>query len=100
MSPGDYYGQFLQRVLDAVAAPAGAVWVRTPQGHLQLQYQINLRQVGLDKSEADRQSHSDLLRHVATQMRPIPPVPPHSSTTVEDGKPGPGNPTDSVILLA
>ncbi len=100
LAPSDYYGEFLQRVLTAVAAPAGAVWVRTTQGHLQLQYQINLRQVGLDKSEADRQSHGDLLRQAAQQMRPLL-VPPHSSMgTTDDGKPGPGNPTDYVILIA
>lgn len=100
LTPSDYYGEFLQRVLTAVAAPAGAVWVRTPQGHLQLQYQINLRQVGLDKSEADRQSHGDLLRQAAQQMRPML-IPPHSSTgDTEEGKPGPGNPTDYMILLA
>ena len=51
LSPFDYYGEFLQRVLTAVAAPAGAVWVRTPQGHLQLQYQINIRQAGLEVPE-------------------------------------------------
>jgi hypothetical protein len=100
MAPGDYYGQFLQRVLDAVAAPAGAVWIRTPQGHLQLQFHIKLNQVGLDKSETDRQTHDELLRMAAQTARPQM-VPPHSGTgAAEDGKPAPGNPTDYMILLA
>jgi multidrug efflux pump subunit AcrA (membrane-fusion protein) len=100
MAPSDYYGEFLQRVLTAVAAPAGAVWVRTPQGHLQLQYQVNLRQVGLDRSETDRQTHDELLRLAAQLGRPQL-VPPHSGTgTSEEGKPAPGNPTGYVILLA
>jgi hypothetical protein len=100
MPPADYYGQFLQRVLDAVAAPAGAVWIRTPQGHLQLQYQIKFQLVGLEKSETDRQMHDELLRMTAMQARPQL-VPPHSGHgTTEDGKPAPGNPTDFVILLA
>jgi hypothetical protein len=100
LSPTDYYGQFLQRVLTAVAAPAGAVWVRTPQGHLQLQYQVNIRQVGLDKSDTDRQSHDELLRMCAQLARPQL-FPPRSGTgTTEDGKPAPGNPTDYVILMA
>src|SRR5436305_11436841 len=75
LTPSDYYGEFLQRVLSAVAAPAGAVWVRTPQGHLQLQYQINIRQVGLDRSETDRQTHDELLRLSAQMARPqmVPP---------------------------
>jgi multidrug efflux pump subunit AcrA (membrane-fusion protein) len=100
MSPSDYYGEFLQRVLSAVAAPAGAVWVRTPQGHLQLQYQVNLRTVGLDQNETDRQTHDELLRLAAQLGRPQL-VPPHSGTGAgEDGKPPPGNPTKFVILLA
>jgi hypothetical protein len=100
LSPTDYYGQFLQRVLAAVAAPAGAVWVRTPQGHLQLQYQVNIRQVGLDKSDTERQTHDELLRMCAQLARPQL-FPPRSGTgTTEDGKPAPGNPTDYVILIA
>lgn len=100
LAPPDYYGEFLQRVLTAVAAPAGAVWVRTPQGHLQLQYQVNLRQVGLDRSETDRQAHDELLRLAAQMGRPQM-VPPRSGTgPSEEGKPAPGNPTDYVILIA
>ncbi|HEV3443624.1 MAG TPA: hypothetical protein VG099_03220 [Gemmataceae bacterium] len=100
MPPSDYYGQFLQRVLDAVAAPAGAVWIRTPQGHLQLQYQVKMHLVGLDKSDSDRQTHDELLRMTAQVGRPQM-VPPHSGTgATEDGKPAPGNPTDYMILIA
>jgi hypothetical protein len=100
LAPTEYYGEFLQRVLTAVAAPAGAVWVRTPQGHLQLQYQVNIRQVGLDREETDRQQHDELLRYAAQTARPQI-VAPHSGTgPVEDGKPAPGNPTDYVTLIA
>jgi hypothetical protein len=100
LAPSDYYGEFLQRVLTAVAAPAGAVWVRTPQGHLQLQYQINLRQIAIDRSENDREMHAELLRLVAQNGRPQM-VPPRSGTgPSEEGKPAPGNPSDHVILIA
>jgi hypothetical protein len=100
MAPGDYYGQFLQHVLDAVAAPAGAVWIKTPQGNLQLQFQIKMQMAGIDRNEGDRQQHDELLRMVAHVARPQL-VPPHSGTgPTEDGKAAPGNPTDYVILLA
>jgi hypothetical protein len=100
LPPNEYYAEFLQRVLSAVAAPAGAVWIRTPQGHLQLQYQVNMRQVGIDKSESDRQMHDELLRMCAQMARPQM-VPPHSGTgPIEEGKTAPGNPTDYVILIA
>ncbi len=99
LPPASYYAEFLQRALTGIAAPAGAVWVRNPQGHLQLQYQMNMREVGLDKEEA-RQSHDELLRHTVTTGRPII-QPPHSSSGAgENGQAPPGNPTDFVILLA
>jgi len=34
LAPTDYYGEVLKRVLDALQAPAGAVWVRTAQGNV------------------------------------------------------------------
>src|SRR4029077_9006700 len=70
LAPAEYYGEYLQRVLTCLAAPAGAVWLRTPQGNLQLQYQINMRQVGLDSSETSRQSHDELLRQAAMKGQP------------------------------
>ena len=98
--PSDYYNEFLQRVVAALAAPAGAIWLRTAQGNLQLQFQINMRQVGLDKVENSRQMHDELLRQAALKGTPIL-VAPHSSTgQIEGGKTPPGNPTDYVILLA
>ena len=100
LAPPDYYAEFLKRVLMALGAPAGAVWVRTPQGHLQLQYQINLRQVNLDQEGKGRESHDELLRQAFTQGRPVY-VPPQSSMGTPAG-PGPaaGNPSDYLVLLA
>jgi hypothetical protein len=98
VQPQDYFGEFLKRALQGLAAPAGAVWIRTPQGHLQMQHQINIRQVGLDV-ETNRQSHDGLLRQAFQQARPLH-IPPHSSTgQAEGGAPPPGNPSDSDVLL-
>lgn len=99
LSPPEYYGEFLQRVLTALQAPAGAVWVRTQQGNLQLQYQINMRQTGLDTEEA-REMHGELLRQTAMKAQPAI-VWPHSSVGQADGnRQPPGNPSNYVILLA
>jgi hypothetical protein len=104
---GEYFAHFLQRVLAAFPStaapgvfppPAGAIWLRTPKGNLQLQYQINMREVGLDRNETARQGHDELLRQAV--MRGVPGLlMPHSGFPGEDGKPGPSNPTDHVILL-
>ena len=86
--------------MTALAAPAGAVWVRTPQGNLQLQYEINARQAGLDKGPEIRQQHDELLRHATAKAQPAV-VMPHSRVgPPENGVPAPGNPTEHVILLA
>jgi hypothetical protein len=98
LQPGDYFGEFLKRVLQGLAAPAGAVWARTAQGHLQLQHQINLRQIGLDQ-EGVRQSHDELLRQAFSQARALH-LPPHSSSgPAQAGAAAPGNATDLDVLL-
>src|SRR5262249_51026883 len=100
LGPNEYYGEFLQRVLAAIAAPAGAVWLRTPQGNLQLQYQINMREVGLDRDEPSRESHFELLRQAAMRVQPGLLTPHSGLGAPEGGGPVAGNPTDYVILLA
>jgi hypothetical protein len=97
--PATYYAEFLQRVLNGIAAWAGAVWVRTAQGGLQLQYQVNMREIGLD-SEAAWQSHDELLVAAMHNAKPLI-VPAHSgNTSGPDGKPAPANATGFAILLA
>jgi hypothetical protein len=97
--PADFFGEYLKRVLTALAAPAGAIWMRTPQGNLQLQYQINLQNLGLNRSDEARQSHEELLRGAFQHPRPLH-LPPHSSSGPgENGQTAPGNPTDLLLLL-
>jgi hypothetical protein len=100
LQPQQYYGEFLQRVLTAIAAPAGAVWLRTPQGNLQLQYQINMQHVGLNRSDESREAHNKLLEEAYKKAQPGM-IPPQSGLgPAEGGGTVAGNPTDFVILLA
>ncbi|MFN4258699.1 MAG: hypothetical protein ACK4RK_05345 [Gemmataceae bacterium] len=96
VSQQQFFSEFLEHVLTAIAAPAGAVWMRTPQGNLQLQYQINIRLVGLDQSDETRQQHGELLRHAMQLTRPLL-LPPHSGPG--EGVPGAINPTNFVNML-
>jgi hypothetical protein len=100
LAPAEYYDGFLQRLLTAIAAPAGAVWVRTPQGNLQLQYQIRMSEVGLDRFPNSRQMHNELLRQVTMSGQPRMAPPQSSMGETEGNQVPPGNPTDYVILLA
>jgi len=98
--PGAYYGELLKRLLESLAAPAGAIWVRTAQGHLQMQYQINLKEIGLDENEEARNTHQELLRQAIAQPRAFH-LPPRSGIGIrEEGKPVAGNPTNHVLLIA
>src|SRR5262245_19759742 len=78
LPPGVFYSELLKRLLESLAAPAGIVWARTPQGNLQQQAQINARELGLDTSEEAKASHEELLRLAVTQAQPMH-LPPHSS---------------------
>jgi hypothetical protein len=100
IKPNEFYSEFLTRVLAGLMAPAGAVWICTAQGNLQLQHQINLRQIGLDADEGGKQGHDELLRHALRSARPLL-IPPHSGTGNSEGGPAAAaNPSDYLILLA
>ena len=100
LDPGEYYGEFLQRLLAAMAAPSGAIWIRTPQGNLQLQYQIRMREVGLDEVENGRQQHDELLRQVVMKGQPAMLAPQSGLGTSDGSAMPPGNPTNFVCLIA
>ncbi|HEV8058926.1 MAG TPA: hypothetical protein VGP68_03590 [Gemmataceae bacterium] len=68
--PVEYFREFLTGLLTVLAAPAGAAWMRTPAGHLQAVYQINLWQTGLSDPQS-REEHSELLRSVIEVQRPV-----------------------------
>lgn len=100
VAPGAFYGELLKRLLESLAAPAGAIWARTAQGHLQLQYQINVKEVGLDQSEDARKAHDELLRQAMMQPRPFH-VPPRSSVGAqEEGKVAAGNHSNYLLMVA
>jgi hypothetical protein len=96
--PAKFFQEFLYKVTAGIEAPAGAIWLRTPQGFLQLQCQHNIQQIGLDKHKGGRQSHNELLRQ-AFQMGKQMLLEPYGTTGIHDGMPA-GNPTEYVTLIA
>jgi hypothetical protein len=99
LAPPAFYGELLQRLLESLAAAAGSVWIRTPQGNLVQQFQINMQQLGLDASEEAQHSHNALLRMAFTTGQPIH-LPPRSAMgESEEGKPAPGNHSTFMLLL-
>jgi hypothetical protein len=98
-SPVVFYSEMLKRLLESLAAPAGAVWTRTAQGNLQQQFQINLKEVGIDRNDESRTAHEELLRRIVSEPRAMHLMPRSGVGAPQQGKPAAGNPTDFLLLL-
>ncbi|OWK34451.1 efflux RND transporter periplasmic adaptor subunit [Fimbriiglobus ruber] len=104
-APTEFYEKFLNIAMGAIDAPAGVVWLRTPQGFLQIACQLNLDKVGLDAKRGGRQCHNEILRQVfqATPARPVMVEPQGRLTGVTNTEPGSvpaANLTDYYTLFA
>ncbi len=94
LAPEEFYGEFLNRVVSALAALGGAVWALDDEDRLALQYHINLQQTGLRENEEGQRQHSRLLNKALSASEPIL-VPPRSGA----GEEGAANPTDFLLVL-
>ncbi|MCO6457487.1 MAG: HlyD family efflux transporter periplasmic adaptor subunit [Pirellulaceae bacterium] len=96
LTPEEYYAAFLHRVIQALAAVGGAVWLLGEGRRLRLAYQINLSDTLLDSASEDSARHSRLLAAVLQGKEPqlIPPL----SGSSEPG--GAANPTRYLLVLA
>ena len=90
LPPGEFYQELLRKGLDGIDAPAGAVWIKSPQGFLQQQCQQNISQIGLDDRPDGRQAHNQLLRFAFEKGKPGILGPRQRA----DGDRTAGNPTD------
>jgi hypothetical protein len=98
LPPTDFYHQMVTKVIEGIGAVAGAVWLRTPQGFLQLQNQVNIDKVGLDEKKGGRQTHNELLRRAFQGNRPMM-LEPYGRVGGEDG-PLAANMTEYLVILA
>ncbi len=97
VEPHVYYGEFLQRVVTALAANGGAIWILRRENELALSYQINLRQAFPDNENEgeDRARHARLLNRVLKHGEHLL-VPPYSGAVGDDEA---GNPTSFLLVL-
>ena len=70
MAPEEFHGEFLPRVVSALAAIGGVVWSIDGQGRLGLAYQVNLQQTKLHESEENQLRHGRLLQKVLAMPGP------------------------------
>ena len=100
MTPEAFYGEFLPRIVSALAAVGGAVWTMNAEGQLALQYQVNLQETQLRENENQAQ-HSRLLYKALAGGEGLL-VPPHSGPgeLQQVGEETPvANPTDFLLVL-
>ena len=94
-TPDEFYSGLLTRIITALAAAGGAVWLLDENGKLRLQYQVNAEQNLLNQENEDGVKHHRLIERVARSGQSIL-VPPFSGTT--DGE-GESNPTRYLLVL-
>ena len=95
LAPDEFYAAFLQRVVQALAAVGGAIWVMGEGNRPQLTYQMNLSPNLLDKESDDAAKHYRLLDYIVAskQGQLIPPL-----SGGADERMG-ANPTRQLLLI-
>ena len=96
LTADQYFPAFLTKVVQALAAVGGAVWILNENRRLALKYQINLSDTLLDASSEEATRHLQLLRSTMAsgQSRLVPAL---SSGDVEQAG---ANPTRFLLVLA
>jgi len=96
IQPPEFYVEFLNRAVAAVAASGGAFWLLDGRGSIKLQHQLEFRLTGLLDGRVRTQPHDALLGCMiqASQPQIIPP-----GATIE-GQPNAGNPTAYSLIIA
>jgi multidrug efflux pump subunit AcrA (membrane-fusion protein) len=91
----EYYSAFLQRVMQALAAIGGAIWILGEGKKPKLAYQVNISPTLLDTESEDAAKHSKLLEYIVNtnQGQLIPPL-----SSAGDERLG-GNPTRQLMVV-
>ncbi len=97
IAPDEFHQEYLNRVVRALGAIGGALWMTDETGRLTLGYQVNLREAKLHDDEEANRLHSFLLyKALRSQGEVEGLIPPHSGG--ESPNEG-GNPTDFLLIL-
>src|SRR6516165_5852918 len=96
IQPNEFYVEFLNRSVAAVAATGGAFWMMDGRGGLRLQYQYEFGATGLMDGRVKTAPHDALLGCMlqASQAQIVPP------SAVIEGVPQAFNPTEYALIIA
>ncbi|MBB3207043.1 hypothetical protein FHS27_002862 [Rhodopirellula rubra] len=91
----EFYPELLSRIITALAAAGGAIWLLDEDRQLRLQYQINAEPSILADDSDDAARHRRLIQRAANAGQSVL-IPPYSGTTDGDAE---GNPTRYLLVL-
>lgn len=95
--PGEeYYPAVLKRIVDALAAVGGAMWLLDDEGKLKLSYQINVNQNLLEADSEDAGKHARLLSRLFMRGQSEL-IPPHSMLGENQNE---GNPSQYLLCVS
>lgn len=92
----EYYPAVLKRIVDALAAVGGAVWLLDEEGQLRLNYQININQNLIDAESDDAARHARLLSRLFSRGQSEL-VPPHAMLGENQQE---GNPSQYLLVVS
>ena len=91
----EFYPELLSKIITALAAAGGAIWLLDEDKQLRLQYQINAEPSILSDDSDDAARHNRLIQRAANAGQSVL-IPPYSGTTDGDAE---GNPTRYLLVL-
>ena len=92
----EYYPAVLQRIISALAASGGAIWLVDDEGSMRLAHQIQLDPGLMQANNQEAMTHGRLLTRLFSQGR-AELIPPMSGSGEESGE---GNPTRFLLVTA
>jgi len=95
-SAEEYFPAILKRIVDALAAVGGAIWLLDPEGQLRLSYQIKVNQDLLETGNEDAMRHAKLLSRLYARGNSEL-IPPHSMLGEDQSE---GNPTQFLLVVS
>lgn len=71
LAPADYFQRFLGRLVDGLSLLAGALWLRTPEGHLQARAQLHIQRLPCEQSASGRRLRQEFIRQAFQHGRTV-----------------------------
>ena len=97
LAEADFFRGLLDRVIEAMGAVAGLVWLIGEQGRVEPVCHAGMPGTGLTDEKESQEAHGRLVQTLIGNPAGLI-VPPRAGLTGPDGKPAADNPTDLLVI--